>query len=216
MASPITHIVLTEKIYDKFFKDKVRQEFFIGTSFPDIRYLGGISREETHRSGYSVKDLALENSFSAGFKFHALLDRKRHKFLLRNLKEFGKEKILLESKLFLNPVLADRALKLFEDEFLYNKIANWKEHISFLDKVLPFELEFGLEKEKIKKWHKAFQNYFSQKPNRASREEFLNTINFPQKNIEKVNKAVESLKRTSLAEKMANKLYNEFERIIRG
>jgi len=39
MAAPITHIALTEKIFDKFFKDKKRKDFFIGTLFPDIRYL---------------------------------------------------------------------------------------------------------------------------------------------------------------------------------
>ncbi|MFH1289526.1 MAG: hypothetical protein ABIH88_02290 [Patescibacteria group bacterium] len=208
MASPITHIVLAEKIYSKFFKNKNRQEFFIGTNFPDIRYLGVISREKTHFKGFEINDLALENSFFAGFKFHCLLDRKRHKFLLKNLSEFKKEET------FLNSVLANRALKLFEDEVLYNRVANWEEHISFLDKILPLELEFGIKEQRIREWHKAFQNYFSQKPGKRSREEFLNAISLPKEDIEKINSTVEGFKKGDSTEKMTNKLYNCFERII--
>lgn len=51
MATPITHIVLTEKVFEKFFKDKTRKDFFIGTSFPDIKYLKVIDRDKSHFNG---------------------------------------------------------------------------------------------------------------------------------------------------------------------
>ena len=65
MAAPITHIALTEKIFDKFFKNKTRKDFFIGTSFPDIRYLKVIDRDKTHYDDLSVADLGNDASFSA-------------------------------------------------------------------------------------------------------------------------------------------------------
>jgi len=46
MAAYITHIVLTDKIFDKHFSNKNKAEFYIGTSFPDIRYLGVIKKRK--------------------------------------------------------------------------------------------------------------------------------------------------------------------------
>jgi hypothetical protein len=48
MAAPITHIALAEKLYGQYFSDKNKQDFFVGTSLADIRYLGTIERDKTH------------------------------------------------------------------------------------------------------------------------------------------------------------------------
>jgi hypothetical protein len=49
MATPITHILLTDKIYEEHFNDCEKREFILGTILPDIRYLDkSISRESTH------------------------------------------------------------------------------------------------------------------------------------------------------------------------
>lgn len=50
MAAPITHVALTEKIFNNIFHNYDKKEFIIGTSFPDIRYLGTIDREKTRLS----------------------------------------------------------------------------------------------------------------------------------------------------------------------
>ena len=46
MGTDITHIVLTEKIYDYLFRNKIKKDFFIGTLFPDIRYLEVIKKND--------------------------------------------------------------------------------------------------------------------------------------------------------------------------
>ncbi len=84
MAAPITHIVLTQKIFDKYFRRLDHQLFFIGTLLPDIRYLGVIDRKETHYKNLSIKDLNGEKSFLAGLKFHSILDEVREKFIIEN------------------------------------------------------------------------------------------------------------------------------------
>ncbi|HPR92239.1 MAG TPA: hypothetical protein PLR64_03240, partial [Candidatus Dojkabacteria bacterium] len=48
MAAPITHIVLSEKVLKKFFPRTEKKKFLIGTSLPDIRYLGVVDRNATH------------------------------------------------------------------------------------------------------------------------------------------------------------------------
>ena len=35
MAAPITHIVLSEKVFDKYFKDKDKKEFITGIGMPE-------------------------------------------------------------------------------------------------------------------------------------------------------------------------------------
>ena len=86
MAAPITHIALTEKIFNNIFHNYDKKEFIIGTSFPDIRYLGTIDREKTHLSVNNLENINDKSSFISGMKFHALVDKVREDFLLsRNI-----------------------------------------------------------------------------------------------------------------------------------
>src|SRR4030043_1902184 len=84
MAAPITHIVLTEKVFDKFFSDKKRKDFYIGTVFSDIGYLGVVDRQSTH---FPLQELKLEdvkkeqNSFTAGVEIYSLVDDIRERFI---------------------------------------------------------------------------------------------------------------------------------------
>ncbi|MFH1308620.1 MAG: hypothetical protein ABIH51_01245 [Patescibacteria group bacterium] len=171
MATPITHIVLTEKVFNKYFSDKNKEDFYIGTIFPDIRYLGVIDRDKTH---FPLKCLKLEdikkeqNSFIAGLKFHSLIDDIREKFVK------SKDIYLLipESKYKI------QTLKILEDELYYNKVNNWKQFINFLDNILPEELSFNIKEKDIGRWHNILQDYFSQKPDKQTIWNFANGLNF--------------------------------------
>lgn len=134
MAAPITHIVLTEKIFDKFFKDKIRKDFFIGTSFPDIRYLKVIDRDKTHYNDLSVLDLGNDESFSAGVKFHSILDHAREKFIVENdtYSLCPKSKYITQS------------LKILEDEIFYQYTKDWGVYIDYLNEILPIERVYGI------------------------------------------------------------------------
>ena len=74
MATPITHVVLAAKIFDNIFKDKIKKDFFIGSLFPDIRYLKVIDRDKSHFENLKLKDLKNDDSFLAGVKFHSIVD----------------------------------------------------------------------------------------------------------------------------------------------
>lgn len=82
MASQISHIPYALQIKEKFLSDITINEpcFIIGNLFPDIRYVAGLSREETHAAG---KDFALlkgiKDDFEKGRQAHAMVDLKRQK-----------------------------------------------------------------------------------------------------------------------------------------
>ncbi len=81
MATQISHVVLTAKIFDKFFKDKIRKDFFIGSLFPDIQTLKVIGRDKTHFNNLKIDDLNQDTSFMAGVKFHSILDLIRQNYV---------------------------------------------------------------------------------------------------------------------------------------
>jgi len=76
MPNQITHIVLTSKVFDQTFVKFNKSEFYIGTIFPDIRYLGVIDRAKTHFADVTLDSvLGAKTSFLAGLLFHNLVDK---------------------------------------------------------------------------------------------------------------------------------------------
>ncbi len=130
MPAPITHIVLADKVFDKYFFDKDRKEFFIGTSFPDIRYYDNLDREKTHQDGLSIEEIVKESSFLAGMHFHSFVDEKWGNFYRR----------LEDHQLYLEPLQVSAvALKFFEDERLYGHFSGWGQVADFFDGALEEE-----------------------------------------------------------------------------
>ncbi|TRZ77589.1 hypothetical protein D4R87_02445 [bacterium] len=204
MATPITHIVLTEKVFDKFFGDKTRRDFFIGTLFPDIRYLKVIKRAETHFNGLSINDLQNEESFFAGLKFHSILDVTRDKFVIEN----DIYSLCPESQ-YIKP-----ALKALEGELLYSHIKDWNVYINYLDEILPAEKNYGIAEKDLKKWHSVLQEYFQRKPDPESIIKFTLGINYPKEVADEINKIVALIRKNKKIIEMIEKLYNDFESLI--
>ncbi len=202
MAAPITHIVLTDKVFDKYFKDKNKKDFFIGTIFPDIRYLAGIERKMTHLS-YNKE----ENSFKAGMRFHSLIDDIWNKLVRAD------DNSALSPELK-NSVNGITSFKLLEDGLLYEKIDNWQEYVSFFDEVLPDELLFDIPEEKVKKWHKILQKYFSRRPNDSDREAFIKGIGFSKETVDEMNDSISLMKNDQRIVQAIKELYNNFESIL--
>ena len=141
MAAPITHIALTEKIFDKFLKDKLSQDFFIGTSFPDIRYLKVIDKDKTHYNNLSVSDLGNDDSFSAGVKFHSIIDHAREKYIVEN----DTYSLCPDSKYI------TQSLKILEDEVFYQHVKDWTIYIEYLNEILQAEKNYGVAEKDLKK-----------------------------------------------------------------
>ncbi len=167
MPTPISHIVLTERIYKKFFKNEDRLQFYIGTCFSDIDKVAKIKKKQTHIYPLYLEDINEDDSpFQKGFKIHSLMDIVRNRYVL--VKKVYK--LLPETK------YKKHAFKILEEVFLYNEIEDWNEYILFLDNILIEEINFNkndLNQETILNWHKTLQKYFKQKPNKESVEELF-------------------------------------------
>lgn len=150
MPAPVTHILLSLLILP-LLPDKNPKEFIVGTSFPDIRYLGIVERNVTHikrpRWAHIVHE---KSSFKAGMEFHALVDvihdnymRKHHVYNLLPFCCTG----------------SAQYLKFFEDIFLYNKHTKWSEVSQYFDEIYQEELDLVPDTEIVQAWHDILKNY---------------------------------------------------------
>jgi len=206
MAAEITHLVLAEKVFGRHFADKNKKKFFIGTLFPDIRYLGAIERNKTHFRNLKLAEIRNESSFWAGLKFHSFVDENRSRFL-RNYPTISELLVAFRGKKIAN---IDRCLKLLEDELLYKKINNWQMYVKFLDDILSEELLFNIAKETIKKWHRMLQNYFSRQPTNEARKKLLLAMGFPESKIKQSNKIINKMKSNEAVCQLVEDFYDYF------
>jgi len=207
VAAPITHIVLTEKIFNKHFSNKNRRDFYIGTVFPDIRYLGVVDRKNTHFPFQEVdlKDVIQEkNSFITGLKFHSLVDDFRERFI----KSKNIYSLIPESE------YKSQTLKFLEDELNYNKVKDWNKIITFFDDILSEELDFDIKKENIKKWHNILQGYLSKKPNKESMEMIAIDLQFPKEAQKGIINLVEQIRPNKEIRQAIEEFYNNFESFL--
>ena len=204
MAAPITHIALTEKIFDKLFKDKIRKDFFIGTSFPDIRYLKVIDRDKTHYDDLSIADLGNDESFSAGVKFHSILDHAREKFIVEN----GVYSLCPESKYI------TQSLKILEDEIFYQYVKDWNTYIDYLNKILPIEKNSGIAEKDLEKWHSLLQQYFQNQPNKNAVKNFTLDIGFTKEVADEINNNIAIMRANKKIIKTLKNLYKNFDSLI--
>lgn len=204
MAAAITHIVLTDKIFDQKFSNLDKKIFVVGTIFPDIRYLVGIGRERTHPKVKGLNEIQKLTSFDAGVYFHQLVDTKREEYMLKNraYDVVQKSEFIVES------------IKLLEEEVLYAKVSDWQKYASFFSDVLDQEISYGLKHADIEKWHTFISEYVKQKPNSKKRKSHLHRLKFFKKNIIKINYNVERMRNNKHLINIINNFYDDFEKII--
>lgn len=202
MAAPITHIVLSDKVFDKYFEDKNEKDFYLGISFPDIRYLKIIERDKSHFQNLSLQEIKTEkSSFLAGFKFHSFTDQAREKFVISNdiYSLYPKFKYLTES------------LKLLEDDILYGKLNNWEKIISYFNEITEEELSFGAEENDIMKWHKILQRYFSKQPDENVRKNLLiSDFDFSEDVANEINSNIKRIKNNQKVIQLVYEMYDNF------
>jgi len=204
MAAPITHIALTEKIFDKFFKGKIRKDFFIGTSFPDIRYLKVIDRDKTHHDNLSIANLGNDESFSAGVKFHSILDQVREKFIVEN------DTYLLcpESKYI------TQSLKILEDKIFYQHIKDWTVYAEYLNEILQVERDYGIAEKDLSRWHSLLQQYFQKQPDEQAVKNFTLSIGFTEEVAVEINENIAKMKANKKIINIIKNLYKNFNSLI--
>ncbi|MCB9824011.1 hypothetical protein H6802_03585 [Candidatus Nomurabacteria bacterium] len=204
MAAPITHIVLTKKIYNQHFSDKSFNDFIIGTSLPDIRYLGTIDRNKTHFPNAALNETKQEKSFTAGLKLHSIVDRVRENFLL----SYDLYSKCPESKFI------TQSIKFLEDSTLYAKIDNWENYIELFNNVLQSELEVGLNRQTVDYWHRTLQDYFSRQPDNKSIDTFVKRIKLGQEVADEIKENIEIISKNPEVLNYINSLYKQFEDLV--
>lgn len=156
MAAPVLHVLLALLALTKL-PHLDPKKFIIGTSFPDIRYLGVIEREKTHNKKATWQSIQDEScSFKAGMDFHALVDRMREKYL----KKHGVYEEILPWK------FRSQCMKFAEDRMIYDLISDeeWQIIASYFDTILTEERQFNIGEKYLKVWHGILQKYCSSKP----------------------------------------------------
>ena len=164
MPAPIVHIVLSLLILP-YIPDKNPKEFIIGASFPDIRYLGVINRNETHNQSPSWEQVVKEESaFRAGVEFHALVDI-LHDWYMGVHNVYKLLPVQCKSNAYY--------LKFFEDMMLYAKCSQWNEIAAYFDSVLKDELDLVHDRASIELWHNKVKQYLLKKPSPQTVAQFL-------------------------------------------
>jgi len=207
MAAEITHILFTDKLYLKYFSDKNKAEFYIGSCLPDIRYLEPhLNRHNTHFEIENIYDVIREeNCLLAGIKFHCLTDISRKNFLANHAQIIEKY----------SPLLFDWwSFKLLEDEILYHKLNDWPKIIGLIQidstSQIPYELSSG----KYNKYISILKNYFRQPPNKISQKQFLQALGYSDLEIADEEKIITDLKSNSPVIATIKLMYDQIEEIM--
>ncbi len=157
--------------------------YWAGTLFPDIRHLGVTSRRRTHPASVSLHSLRGRNDFFTGMRVHAWVDASREKFLRdQNIKE----------TLPWHPFVP-HAIKLVEDEMLYDSFDDWNLIHRVLNNVNDAELQFVHAKEHVQKWHSVLQTYFRKRPTDETRKELSIAIGLSANSADEINSIVRQL-----------------------
>ena len=208
MSAPITHIVFTEKIFDKYFSGLDKKKFIIGTSFPDIRYLANLDRSVTHYESTQLKNILNEDSFLAGFHFHSVVDR----VMKENNDRYDIFSFFPE-----NTKNASEAIKTIFDVTLRPKISDWNKIENIFGEILEEELLFGTSKVVVERWHAILQNYIKTMPDyRDSLPGYIVTdAAMVTANITKALDDLTDEKREGLVG-LAEEIYENIERSLEG
>lgn len=202
MASQITHVVYGQHILDQFLdrgKNINLRDYFIGTLFPDIRFLGTISREKTHVVPPPLKALSSEKtSFYKGFYAHLLSDIERERLLV----DLG------FYTLFLPEQNVQRASKLAEDILVWRQRENWQEVIDYLKDVLDEEREFTNE-QTIRRWHDLLASYFQEQPSIDSTIVLAKNFGLPQILLDDIRHWTEKIMQSEEATAILSSLYQK-------
>jgi hypothetical protein len=204
MATPTTHIILSESMYDKHFSHCSEKDFIIGTLLPDIRYLDhSIPRESLHFRDVSLEVIfSLTNCFEQWLYFHSLVDRKRNNFYINKgiYIPWENEDFIL-------------ALKLLEDELLYDKVKDWQKIISYME-TFPYENIKDIKQEVLQKRYNLIKTLISQQPSPSARRQFMQGLGLDEDYIQRINWIVAEIKKENKYKKIIDELYDTFDDVI--
>ena len=204
MAGEVGHVIYAARLLT-YLGDAVRYpDYWAGTLFPDIRHLGVVSRHRTHIPHTSLQTLVGKNDFMTGMRVHAWIDATREQHLSsHNIKEC----------LPWHPFVP-HALKLLEDELLYDHFDDWNLIHRVLNTIYDEEIHFVQSSESIHQWHSTLQQYFRHKPDDESRKKLAMHIGLSQHSAEEMSSVVQRLRQDGRAEKLLEEFLRYLESVL--
>jgi len=206
MPTPITHVVFAEEVRKREFPRVERRAYHVGTSFPDIRYLNVIKRDETHPTNIDFHDLKEAGPFEVGVKIHSLIDSAVAFFIEKNQGIFDEACPNTEHIV--------PALDIFMDQYFYGRVSDWNSYSEYLDQILPEEEDYGIDEDAIKTWHELLKMYFQNKPNDAIARSYANSLGFSPEKIEQIMENVASMRGSERIVEALENLYGEISDLI--
>lgn len=133
-----------------------RRDFMIGTLFPDIRYMGHVSRSQTHEKHVTLEQIDKEkNYFKKGMLFHAYVDEQHEKFTNRSKAYQNLPKDIKSSR--------EIFIELISDEIIFDQA--WIKPIATdINTVINDEKILGLTEFDLYPWHMLLNAYFMDPP----------------------------------------------------
>ena len=204
MAGPISHVVFAEKAAHSFLNVEDEPQFIVGNLFPDIRYLDVVDRRSSHSEGVTIADIQRESdSFKAGVLLHSLVDETRE----------GRVTKSNVYKLLPNSPLISVALKICEDMKLYDCTPNWQTYINYMDLILTQELDYGVAKSDIRRWHDINIDLFTN-PSITEYGRLLAKIGFDKSQINEVLELVGYINAHKVVELYLDDLHSDFRSLL--
>ncbi len=201
MAAPITHLFLAQEFLDQHTIIGPAGDFFIGVTFPDIRYLGVIDRADTHSPQPTLAAVfGAPSAFAAGCEHHSLVDSIRND-LIREREAYS---LAPPSSLVTN------AFKFYEDEIVYDRITDHEALIDAFGDLPQAEQKYPIKLADLRRWHRAMIAYLSQPPSVASRHALMTVANFPEISRLEIERVITQLRNNETIADVIDELYADF------
>lgn len=159
-AASFTHLFIAEQFlkYSAPVTELQERDFYLGNVFPDIQYLGGVGRDQTHELGLSMQDI-LESStpFKAGNRLHSFVDEQRENLVLK-----WKIYDLLEA---IEPRNRPSFLKLIESEILYDQTDPLR-FVPYFQEIIEEEILTGIPLATHQKSHDFVVEHLYKRPSK--------------------------------------------------
>ena len=204
MATHVTHIVLTDSIYEEFFPDCSKKEFILWTILPDIRYLD----KTIPREKYHMKDVSLDavlwqkDCFQKWIYFHSLVDQVRDNFYISKwIYTFWWDEDFIV------------ALKLFEDQYFYNKIKKRDEYLKLFDDI-PYEKAPDIKKESLDTRYMMIKEWIMESPNNTARRIFQKQLGLSEEYTNRINNIIGKIEKDEKLLRIIDELYESFKELI--
>lgn len=204
MAGEVGHVVYAARLLP-WLGDQIKDaSFWAGTLFPDIRHLGVASRYRTHPAKVTLQSIVGKDDWHTGMRAHAWIDATREQFLrTKNIKEI----------LPWHPFVP-HALKLAEDEILYDRFDDWNLIHRALNRIYDQELYYVQSKEHLHRWHATLQEYLAHKPSDSSRRQLSLAIGLSGASADELNSVVKMLREDKRNLNMLGQFHDHFEALL--